>query len=277
MRQDDVGNNAEMIPEEATNYIKNNFNKGNIACMTGAGISAESGIPTFRGKGGLWEKYRPEIYATTMGLVSTFENKPEKIVDFLNDFYPFLLNAKPNPGHIALAVMQKEGILKAVVTQNIDSLHQQAGSRSVIELHGNAFRIRCTDCLKTITCEKDRIKEMVELLKMYRRQRLQLLRILSRYFPKCECGGRFRIDIVLFGETLPPDALKEAYRVLENCSLLLVIGTSLVIYPVASLPLYVKERGVRIVEINNEPSNFPCDLFIQGKAGEILPEILKIL
>jgi len=206
-----------------------------------------------------------------------YETKPEKIIDFLSDFYPIVLKARPNPAHIALAVMEKEGILKAVITQNIDSLHQQAGSRSVIELHGNAYRIRCMDCLKTITWEKDRIKEMVELLKINRQSRIRLLRILARYFPKCECGGRYRIDIVLFGETLPEDALSEAYRVLETCSLLLFIGTSLVVYPAASLPIYAKERGAKIVEINNEPSNFPSDLVIRGKAAQIVPEILKIL
>lgn len=266
-----------MISNKIKDFIRQSVQIGNVVCFTGAGISAESGIPTFRGQGGLWEKYSPEIYATTMGLVSTFETEPEKIVDFLNDFYPIVLKARPNPAHIALAVMEKEGILKAVITQNIDGLHQQAGCRSVIELHGNAYRIRCMGCLKTITWEKDRIKEMVELLKINRQSRMRLLKVLSRYFPKCECGGRYRIDIVLFGEMLPQDALLEAYRILETCTLLLCIGTSLVVYPAAALPIYAKERGAKIVEINNEPSNFPSGLVIRGKAAQILPEILKIL
>lgn len=266
-----------MISNKIKDFIQQNFKTGNVVCLTGAGISAESGIPTFRGKGGLWEKYSPEIYATTMGLISTFETKPEKIVDFLDDFYSVVLKAKPNPAHLALANLERVGILKAVITQNIDGLHQQAGCRSVIELHGNAYRVRCITCLKTIIWERDRIKEMVELLKIHRQSRIELLRVLSRYFPKCGCGGRFRIDIVLFGEMLPEDALREAYRVLETCSLLLLVGSSLVVYPAAGLPIYAKGKGAKIVEINNDPSNFPSDLLIAGKAGEILPEILKIL
>lgn len=277
MRQDDVRVDVKMISQEAINYIQKNFKKGNTVCLTGAGISAESGVPTFRGEGGLWEKYSPEIYATTMGLVSTFEREPEKIVDFLNDFYSVLLKAKPNPAHIALAAMEKEGFLKAIITQNIDNLHQQAGCRAVIELHGNAYRVRCINCLKTITWEKDRIKEMVELLRIHRASRQQLLKVLSRYFPKCECAGRFRIDIVLFGEILPEDALSEAYRLLATCGLLLVIGTSLEVYPAAGLPLYAKEKGAKIIEINNQASDFPSDLVIRGEAGKIIPEILKIL
>jgi NAD-dependent deacetylase len=266
-----------MLDKKAIDFIHNNFKRGKIVCFTGAGISQESGIPTFRGKDGLWEKYQPEIFATTMGLVSTFITRPERIVDFLNDFYPLVINAKPNPAHLALAQMEGAGILEAIITQNIDGLHQLAGARSVIELHGNAYRIRCLDCLKTISWERERIKEMVELLKIHRQSRIRLLKVLSRYFPKCECGGRFRIDIVLFGERLPEDALNQAYHVLGNCGLLLIIGTSLVIYPAASLPVYAREKGAKILEINNERSEFPADLFIQGKAAQILPQILKML
>ena len=266
-----------MISQKDKDLILESFKRGNVVCLTGAGVSAESGIPTFRGKGGLWEKFSPEIYATTMGLISTFETQPERIVDFLNDFYPLLVKARPNPAHIALASMEKEGILKAVITQNIDGLHQQAGSRSVIELHGNAYRVRCLNCSKTIIWEKGRIKEMVELLRIHRESRVQLLKVLSRYFPKCECGGRFRIDIVLFGEMLPQDALSESYRVLDTCNFLLLIGTSLVIYPAAGLPMYAKEKGAKIVEINSEPSGSPCDLLIRGKAGQVVPEILELL
>lgn len=257
--------------------MRQGIKAGNVVCLTGAGISAESGIPTFRGKDGLWEKYSPEIYATTMGLVNTFETRPEKIVDFLNDFYPVLMSALPNPAHLCLAEMERRGVLRAIITQNIDNLHQKAGSRAVIELHGNAYRIRCLECSKTITWEKDRIKEMLELLKMHRRSRRKLLKVLSRYFPKCACGGRFRIDIVLFGEMLPQDALAQAYRALEDSKFLLLIGSSLAVYPAAGLPLFAKEKGARILEINHEPTNFPSDFFIQGKAGETLPQILEAL
>lgn len=286
-----------MISKEVRKYIKDSFKKGKVVCLTGAGISAESGIPTFRGKGGLWEKYDPEIYANTEGLVSTFRTHPDNIVDFIVDFYSLLLKAHPNPAHLALAVLEKESILSAIITQNIDNLHQRAGSRNVIELHGNAFRIRCMQCLKAITLEKDRLKEMVELLKINRTSRIKLLKVLSRYFPRCNaevsacrrdasedshirhCGGRYRLDIVLFGEILPQDELSNAYKQLDDCEVLLLVGTSLVVYPAASLPLYAKERGVKLIEINSEETALSdlCDYKIIGRASEFLPEILGVL
>lgn len=268
-----------MIPEEARNYIKKIFKKGNVVCLSGAGISAESGIPTFRGKGGLWEKYDPEIYANTPGLVSIFRTRPQDLVDFMVDFYSVLLKAKPNPAHLALAALEKENILRAVITQNIDNLHQRAGNRKVIELHGNAYRIRCMLCQQKITFEKERLKEMIELLKINKTSRIKLLKIFSRYFPRCECGSRYRIDIVLFGEMLPQDELSRAYQELDHCDVLLLIGSSLVVYPAAALPLYAKERGAKLIEINIEPSTLSdsCDYQIRGEASEILPEILTIL
>lgn len=268
-----------MISKEIRDYIKRSFKQKNVVCLTGAGISAESGIPTFRGRGGLWEKYDPQIYANAKGLTSTLRAHPQELVNFIVDFYSVLLKAHPNPAHLALCVLEKENILNAVITQNIDNLHQQAGGRNVIELHGNAFRIRCAYCLKTIVLEKDRLKEMLELIKINQDSRFKLLKVLSRYFPRCSCGGRYRIDIVLFGEELAQDKLAAAYKQLNNCNTLLLIGTSLVVYPAASLPLYAKERGAKLIEINNEPSSFSylCDYKIMGRANEVLPEILSVL
>lgn len=268
-----------MIPEETRKYIEDNFRKAKAVCLTGAGISAESGIPTFRGKGGLWEKYSPDIYATGEGLVSALRTHPQDLVDFIVDFYSVLLQARPNPAHSALAFLEKENILKAVITQNVDNLHQRAGSKNVIELHGNAFRLRCMHCPKTITLEKDRLKEMAQLLKICRSRRIKLLKILSRYFPRCKCGSRFRIDIVFFGEMLAQDALSCAYKYIEDCDVLLLIGTSLVVYPAAELPLYARKRGATLIEINNEPSALSelCDYRIMAKASEALPEILGVL
>lgn len=269
-----------MISQELKDYICSNFQKGKVACLSGAGISYESGIPTFRGQGGLWEKYDPQIYAYSEGLRRLFQSRPQKVMDFVIDFYSVLLEAKPNPAHRALAVLEKKDILKATITQNVDNLHQDAGSRKVIELHGNAFRIRCMRCAKTRLLQKEEIVEMVSLLQANKNSRRAILKVLSRYFTRCpECGGRYRIDIVLFGETLPPDELSCAYKELNNCKLLLIIGSSLVVYPAASLPLYARERGARLIEINNEPSNLSdlCDYSIKAKAGEILPEILSVL
>lgn len=268
-----------MLSKEVRNYIKDSFGKGKVACLTGAGVSCESGIPTFRGKGGLWERYDPKIYANSEGLISIFRTHPQKLIDFVVDFYSVLLKAHPSPAHLALAVLEKKNILSAIITQNIDNLHQRAGSRNVIELHGNAFRIRCMACLKTIILEKDRLKEMVELLKINRDSRIRLLKVLSRYFPRCNCGSRYRLDIVLFGEMLPQDALVKAYKQLDSCNVLLIVGTSLVVYPAAGLPLYARERGARLIEINSERSDlsYLCDYKIVGRASEVLPEILSEL
>jgi len=269
-----------MLDKKVSDFIKKSFRKGNIVCLTGAGVSGESGIPTFRGKNGLWESYDPEVYATMEGLISIFRADPQKLVDFVSDFYTVLLNARPNPAHISLAALEKTGFLNATITQNIDNLHQAAGTRSVIELHGNSFRIRCVGCQRKISLEKDRVKEMLKLLEKNRDSRIKLLKVLSRYCPRCSnCGSRYRIDIVFFGETLPQDELVRAYKILDNCEVFLVVGSSLVIYPAAALPLYAKERGAQLVEINTEPSALTdmCNCSIIGKAGEILPEIVSFL
>jgi NAD-dependent deacetylase len=265
---------------EQLSRIKDILKKGKVACLTGAGISCESGIPAFRGKGGLWEKYEPDLYGNLPGLSSVFRNDPGELVDFIGDFYDVLLRSKPNPAHLCLSYLEKNLILSAVITQNIDNLHQKAGSRSVVELHGNAFRVRCQGCGYSLTLESGRITEMLALLKKARESRSRVLRVLSRYCPRCgKCGERFRIDIVFFGEPLPGEAFERAQQLLNGCRTLLIVGTSLVVYPAASLPLYAKERGVKIIEINQEPSALSdiSDYRIMGKAAEILPEIVKMM
>jgi NAD-dependent deacetylase len=260
--------------------IKNIIKKGKLVCLTGAGISHESGIPTFRGKGGLWETYDPDLYGNMPGLVSVFRKSPEKLVDFISDFYNVLLQAKPNPAHLSLSYLEKSSLLKAVITQNIDNLHQQAGTRSIIELHGNAFRVRCRNCATTLKLEKERVREMVSLLEKARKSRVEVLKIFSRYCPRClKCKGRLRIDIVLFGEQLDEENLSRSRELLDDCRALLIVGSSLVVYPAASLPLYAKKRGAKIIEINSQPSALSdiCDYKIMGEATKILPEIIKVL
>lgn len=268
----------EILSEEVKDFLRKSFKRGRVCCITGAGISCESGIPAFRGKGGLWEKYDPQTYGYADGLISTLRLDTQRFIDFVVDFYSVLLGARPNPGHLALAFLEKENILNAVITQNIDDLHRQAGNRGCVELHGNALRIRCVRCLKTIMLEKQRWLEMIQLLKRTSGSYLKVLKILSRYFPRCECGGRFRIDIVLFGEMLPERELESAYKYLNEADTLLLIGTSLAVYPAASLPLYAKQRGVKIVEINSEPTTFSglCDYKITGEASYILPQICAV-
>ncbi|MCX7926788.1 MAG: NAD-dependent deacylase [Candidatus Omnitrophica bacterium] len=252
--------------------------KGEVVCLTGAGISCESGIPAFRGQNGLWQKYDPQKFGNFEGLVSLFRQSSKKMVEFVKDFYSVLLNAKPNAGHLALTILEKEGLLEAVVTQNIDNLHQEAGTRSVIELHGNAFRIRCQGCKKTVVLEKQRIAEMMKLFEQKQNSRIAILRIMSRYCPRCEnCRARFRIDIVLFGESLPQDALSKAYQLIDRTKTFLIVGSSLVVYPAAWLPQYAKERGLTLIEINQQPSALShlCDFYLNGQAAEILPELVR--
>jgi NAD-dependent deacetylase len=268
-----------MIDEKAMQCVRDGFKSGRVVCLTGSGISADSGIATFRGKGGLWEKYDPDIYAHAEGLARHFRAHPGQVTDFIVDFYSTLLKAKPNPAHLALALLEREHMLRAIITQNIDNLHQTAGSRRVIELHGNAFRIRCTGCPRTIILERERVQEMVQWLKKSRASRIKLLKIISRYFPKCSCGSRYRIDIVLFGETLPEAQLNQASGQLADCSLLLLVGTSLEVYPAASLPRLAKQNGAVLVEINPEASALSqlCDYRIRASAGEVLSEIAENL
>ncbi|MDD2702428.1 MAG: NAD-dependent deacylase [Candidatus Omnitrophica bacterium] len=269
-----------IISRQAGDFIRQHCKDANVVCLTGAGISYESGIPLFRGKSGLWEKYDPDVYATMDGLISVFRQRHGDLAKFVFDFYSLLYKARPNPAHTSLAALESAGIVRSVITQNIDNLHQEAGSRAVIELHGNALRIRCLGCRKTFKFEKERSKEMAELLKKNMGSRMKLLKVLSRYFPRCkDCGSRFRIDIVLFGEALSENELSAAYEQLAQCDVLLIVGSSLLVYPAAGLPLYAKDKGAKLIEVNTGISALSdiCDYSIMGKAGIVLPEIAGIL
>ncbi len=279
MRQDGVSDNVKMITVnsvDARDAIIPLLKKGRAAALTGAGISAESGIPTFRGKGGLWEKYDPAVFANKEGLLSAFSQAPERIADFLNDLYSVLLKARPNPAHLALAGMQQKGLLDCVITQNIDDLHRLAGSSGVLELHGNAFRLYCRKCFKKIDLDREKLAALLNEMNRHKDSRWKLLKFFSQFFPKCSCESRFRIGIVLFGEMLDCEVLSNAHKAIRDCSLLFLIGTSGVVYPAAELPFIAKESGIKIVEINNHPSELSlvCDYQIIGKAGDILPRLI---
>lgn len=225
-----------------------------VAALTGSGMSAESGIPTFRDKGGFWEKYNPDEYAH----INTFFTNPEKPWQMLKAFNQ-QVKAKPNPGHLALAELEKMGYLNEVITQNVDSLHQQAGNTDVIEFHGNFRRAVCLICGKYVAMEKI----TMDLLP-----------------PRCECGGVLKPDAVFFGEPIPENAFQRAYEASRKCKLMLVIGTSAVVYPAASVPEVAKQSGALVIEVNPQPthlSTLVSDYIIIGKAGEVLPEIIKEL
>lgn len=223
-----------------------------VVVLTGAGISAESGVPTFRGKEGLWKKFRPEELAT----FEAFMANPKLVWEWYQYRRKLLEQVKPNLGHKALVDFQKFFSGFTLITQNVDGLHQKAGSFDIVELHGNIKRNRCISCGK--------IFESLKNLK-------------EKNPPVCDCGGRIRPDVVWFGEMLPQDALQKAFFVSSNCELFFSIGTSAVVHPAASLPIMAKRGGAYLIEVNIEPTelSFITDEKLLGKAGEILPEIVK--
>lgn len=250
--------------------IKKIIEKGDIVALTGAGISAESGIPTFRGKEGLWANYNPSVYANIPGLMGVFLFRPSRLKQFLLDIFETTVKARPNRAHYKLAELEEDGLLNSIITQNIDNLHQEAGSENVIELHGNIFRFRCRSCDKTSFMHKSEQKEFIEKIK--RTSRTELINLI---LPRCECGGRYRPDVVLFGESLPEGELRKAYRKAEKANTLLMIGTSGVVYPAASLPFNASRQNINIIEINKEPTSLShlADFTIRDKASTGMEEV----
>jgi NAD-dependent deacetylase len=230
--------------------------RGGVVAFTGAGISAESGIPTYRGAGGFWTQYDPDKYAN----IDYFEKDPSYYWSFFRDTRgPLLHQAKPNPAHAALARLEAEGKLLAVITQNIDGLHQQAGSKKVIELHGSSRRFHCMRCRRSYDLEETEKALEIELP------------------PRClDCRQILRPDIVFFGEMLPPGAIEEAFELARGASLLLVIGSSLIVYPAAQVPMVAKSSGASLAIINDEPTPMDAlaDWIFHAKAGEILPKLI---
>ena len=224
--------------------------------LTGAGISVESGIPPFRGKGGLWEKIDP----MTVAHIDAFLNDPEKVWNVLiKDMKILLDTARPNPGHTGLVDLERLGILNSVITQNVDGLHQAAGNRDVIEFHGTFAWQSCLDCNRRIETSQ------VDLVQVP---------------PRCSCGGILRPDCVFFGEMIPHDALIRSHQVSASCDVMLVIGTSATVQPAASMPLIAKDSGAVIIEINPDPTPFTShisDLPLLGAAGSIMPRLLKAI
>ncbi|MCB2146391.1 MAG: NAD-dependent deacylase [Deltaproteobacteria bacterium] len=224
--------------------------------LTGAGISVESGIPPFRGKGGLWEKIDPMKVAH----IDAFLKDPETVWKLLiKDMKRLLDTARPNPGHSGLADLERLGILKTVITQNVDGLHQMAGNSDVIEFHGNFAWQSCLDCNRSIeTSQVD----------------------LTTLPPRCSCGGILRPDCVFFGELIPQKALIRSQQVSAACDVMLVIGTSAMVQPAATMPFIAKDNGAFIIEINPEATPLTSrisNLPLLGDAGSIMPRLLKAL
>jgi NAD-dependent deacetylase len=220
--------------------------------LTGAGVSTESGIPDFRSPAGMWAEFDPLEYAT----MGAFRRDPAKVWRFYAPRFSMLTEAEPNPAHAALAELERRGLLHAVVTQNIDLLHERAGSRDVVEVHGSIRTSSCPDCEA-----KYSLAEVVPLIEA------------GSGAPTCpSCGGILKPDVVFFDELLPPKAIDRAYELAAEARLLLVVGSSLEVWPVAELPLVTLRAGGKVAVVNRGPT--PVDgrahLKLDGSAGEVL-------
>ncbi|MEN8191450.1 MAG: NAD-dependent deacylase [Bacteroidota bacterium] len=238
------------IPKELIERLKS---AKSILFFTGAGMSAESGIETFRGQGGLWNKMSPQELASIDGFMSN----PNLVWEWYQYRRKIVRDTGPNPGHLAIAEFEKHYDDITVVTQNVDNLHYRAGSSNILEVHGNIERNFCMDCRTFYGIEK-----FIDVDEA----------------PKCpKCGGMIRPDVVWFGEMLPQDVFAEAERKAKMSDICFIVGTSAVVYPAAYIPISAKQGGSYLVEINIEMTDISgtVDCSLQGKAGEVLPNILN--
>jgi NAD-dependent deacetylase len=268
----------ELIERAARDLVNSSY----AIALTGAGMSTESGIPDFRGPSGIWTK-NPEAERRAYETYHKFLADPKEYWEerlggpsLLGD----LSEIAPNPGHYALAELEKEGFLKTVITQNIDNLHQRAGSKNVLDYHGNAFKLRCKDCTMRFDSEE------YDLQRLWHEEKLP---------PLCRhCGGVVKADVVHFREPIPSDVAHQSLEEAWRCDLMLVCGTSAVVYPFAELPRIARQRSadkaygthtvgkataVTLIEVNAEPTPLTegriSDYLIKGKTGEILPRIVE--
>ncbi len=225
-----------------------------VTVFSGAGISVASGIPPFRGPNGLWSRMDPGFIE-----IEYFRRQPEKSWLRIKEvFYDFFGRAEPNAAHFGVAAMEKAGRVKAVITQNIDNLHQRAGSREVIEFHGNSQWLVCLECLQREAATLERLAALP---------------------PRCACGGLLKPDFIFFGEGIPEKALRRSYQEASLADLFLVIGSSGEIMPACQIPPLAKARGAKLIEINLHESNFTplADIFLKGPATEVVGALVKEL
>ena len=225
-----------------------------LVVSTGAGMSKESGIPTFRdAPSSLWANYDPETLATPEGFLAD----PPLVWRWYSERRQMIGEVKPHPGHYAIAEMEPMFERFTLLTQNIDDLHRRAGSKELIEVHGNIFKFKCFDNHHAIESLPDN----------------------DQIPPRCHCGSMLRPDVVWFGEMLPEGALNESFTSLAMCDTILVVGTSGMVHPAAGFPSYAKSHGARVIEINPEETAITADadIFVQGPAGKVLPDVLNKL
>lgn len=222
-----------------------------VAALTGAGISAESGIPTFRGAGGLWREFRAEDLATP----EAFARDPRLVWEWYDWRRGLIARAEPNAGHRALAELGRRTGRFTLITQNVDGLHDRAGSRIVLKVHGDIWMVRCTACGRETRDDRVPLPELP---------------------PRCGCGGLLRPGVVWFGEPLPANVWLEAERATRQAEVFLVVGTAAVVYPAAGLVPLAKAAGAKVIEINLDetPYSAQVDCSLRGRAGELLPELM---
>ena len=218
--------------------------------LTGAGVSAESGVPTFRGAEGLWRNYNPQELATP----EAFEADPRLVWEWYDWRRSLISKISPNPAHYALAAIERRSPAFTLITQNVDGLHRTAGSSRVLEIHGSIWTVRCVECGNS----SENRDVPISIL------------------PRCSCGGLLRPGVVWFGESLPEELIYKAFEAASSTDLMLVIGTSGVVQPAASLATRAQQEGAFVVEINPEatPLSGVADCSFKGKAGELVPELL---
>jgi NAD-dependent deacetylase len=223
--------------------------------LTGAGASVDSGLPDFRSPGGIWDRYPASEYAC----LDSFLANPAKVWTFVGELLSTYGDVQPNDGHRALARLEERGLLQAVITQNIDGLHQAAGSREVIEFHGSLRRLVCLDCGKSYPSGGE---------------------ILRKLPPRCRCGRILKPDFVFFGEMIPPLALETSFELARRCQVLLVAGTSAEVAPASAIPHAAKEAGAVIVELNLAPTLLTgrlTDHFLAGPFARVMPELARLV
>jgi NAD-dependent deacetylase len=239
------------FPEELRKIFSKN---SKVAVLTGAGVSAESGMPTFRGEDGWWRNHRAEDLATPIA----FARNPKLVWEWYDMRRKIIHDCSPNPGHETIAKMEEYFKDFNLITQNVDGLHQRAGNKDVIELHGNLWRVRCTEEEKTFDFMDVPLKEVP---------------------PRCECGAIIRPDVVWFGEMLPREQMELAFERAQDSDIMFVIGTSAIVQPAASIPIIGKQSGATIIEVNLEPTPLTglVDHSFLGKAGKVLPDLWKFV
>ncbi|MBU2583741.1 MAG: NAD-dependent deacylase [Bacteroidetes bacterium] len=239
------------LDDQIETVVEKLLSAKSVVVFTGAGVSAESGVPTFRDKGGMWTKFKPEELAN----FDAFMKNPDLVTGWYSHRRKIMSEVKPNPGHYAVAELEKLFDDFCVITQNVDNLHRRAGSKKIFELHGNIERNYC------ITCKKNH-----DLTGNYSPQAI-----------KCECGGLVRPDVVWFGEILPQDQYAGAVAAAESCDVFFSVGTSAVVYPAAYMIIYAKQAGAFVVEVNVDYTDLShyANQTLLGNSGEILPRIVR--